>query len=950
MPEQSLVRPIVPSIGSRHRVLTRVLTRAVTPLAGALLAAVLLAPGAARAQGGNGTVTGRVTESGGDGIVGVTVAVTGQPRGAITRSDGSYRLTLPAGSYELNARLLGYASAKASVTVIAGGTATQNFTLARAASVLNAVAVTGSRRTTERTVTEAPVPIDVVGSAEIKQTGRTETSQILQMLVPSVNFPRTSIAGGVDMQRPFTLRGLGPDQALVLINGKRRHAGAVVAVNNSVGRGSTGVDLNAIPAQSIERIEVLRDGAAAQYGSDAIAGVINVILKEDAPATFSATVGQVSSSVNAAPYGTQRFSDGGVVQLDANKGWAFAGGRGFLNLTGEGRDRAATSRSLPDQRPQYFTAATDDSVRRGLPVTIGGVRIPEAAVDYARNNTWFGDAALRDGGGAWNAGFDVGRGVRLYSFGGATYRVGQSWGFARRPQEAVVVRSIYPQGFLPSIIGTSQDYSGAVGAKGSTGGWTWDLSSIIGQNRFDFDVRNSNNPTLGNASPRDFENGALRSTQVTLNGDLARQLSVGLSAPVNVAIGAEARFDRYQIFRGEEASYIDGGQSVLDGPNRGGRVPAGSQLFYGFKPSDEVNATRSSQAGYLDVEVTPFRRLQLGAAGRFENFSDFGSATIGKLTARLEPVRTVALRGAASTGFRAPSLAQTYYSSTASNVLIVAGAATANEVATLPVTSPAARALGATDLTPERSRNLSAGIALTPSQQFTLTADWFGIEIDDRVVLSETFVGPAVQTLIRPFGLQGDIRPRFFTNAIDTRTRGIDVVARYARDLGNESALRATAGFNQSRTRITRVSANPPQLASVNQVLLGRTERSRFEEAQPWTSFRVNANYTRRQYSVELQQARFGTFWSRPDLSVPVGQRYAVSDQKFGARWITDLSVTRRFEEVSLAVGADNLFDVYPDRIAITNPENQGGSRMYSGFSPFGSNGRFVFLRATYTP
>jgi iron complex outermembrane receptor protein len=721
-------------------------------------------------------------------------------------------------------------------------------------------------------------------------------------------------------------------------------------VNNSVGRGSTGVDLNAIPASSIERIEVLRDGAAAQYGSDAIAGVINVILKEDAPATFSVTAGQVSSSVNSAPYGTQRFSDGGVVQIDGNKGWSFLGGRAFLNLTGEGRDRGATSRSLPDQRPQYFTAATDDSVRRGLPVTVGGVRIPEAAVDYARNNTWFGDAALRDGGGAWNAGYDTKPGIRLYSFGAATYRVGQSWGFARRPQEAVVVRALYPQGFLPSIIGTSQDYSGALGAKGDAKGWAWDLSGAVGQNRFGFAVRNSNNPSLGLASPRNFENGDLRSTQLTFNGDLSRQFGVGMAAPMNVGLGVEGRFDRYQIFRGEEASYIDGGQTVLDGPNRGGRVPAGSQLFYGFKPSDEVNATRNSQAGYLDVEITPFRRLQIGAAGRFENFSDFGSATIGKLTGRLEGTKWLALRGAASTGFRAPSLAQTYYSSTASNVLIVAGQSTANEVATLPVTSPAARALGATDLTPERSRNVSAGIALTPSPAFTVTADYFGIDIDDRIVLSETFVGPLVQNLIRPFGLQGDVRPRFFTNAIDTRTRGIDVVARYARDLGNESSLRATAGFNNSRTRITRVSANPAQLSQVNQVLLGRTERSRFEEAQPWTNFRVNADYSRRQYSVSLQQARFGSYWSRPDLSVPVGQEYAVSDQKFGVRWITDLSVTRRFEQVSLAVGADNLFDVYPDRIAITNPENQGGSRMFSPFSPFGSNGRFVFVRATYTP
>jgi iron complex outermembrane receptor protein len=563
-------------------------------VAGAAVA--LLAP-LARLHAQAGDVTGRVTQAGSDEpIAGATVAVTGQRRGAITRGDGTYRITLPAGQYELAARLIGYTSVKANVTVAAGGTVTQNFQLTRAASVLSAVAVTGSRRATERSVTEAPVPIDVVTSAEIKQTGRTETSQILQMLVPSVNFPRTSIAGGVDMQRPFTLRGLGPDQALVLINGKRRHAGAVVAVNNSIGRGSTGVDLNAIPAASIERIEVLRDGAAAQYGSDAIGGVINIILKEDAPGSISATVGQVNSSLNAPPLGALRYNDGGVVQLDANKGWDFGGGRGFLNLTAEARDRGATSRNLPDQRPQYWTAATDDSVRRGLPVTIGGVRVPEAAVDFSRNNFWYGDAAIRDGGGFWNAGYKPGRGIEVYSFGGATYRVGRSFGFSRRPAEPVVVRSLHPQGFLPSIVGTSQDVSGAVGAKGRAAGWAWDVSGTVGQNRFAFDVNNSNNPTLGNASPRDFYAGTLRSTQMTYNADASRQFAVGLAAPVNVGVGAEARFDRYAIARGDTASWIDGGQAVLDGPQRGARVPGGSQLFYGFKPSDVVNATRESQA------------------------------------------------------------------------------------------------------------------------------------------------------------------------------------------------------------------------------------------------------------------------------------------------------------------------------------------------------------------
>lgn len=294
-----------------------------------VLVAIALVSPPAVAQSST-AITGRVLEEGsGRPVQGALIYVTGTQRGTQTRADGSYRLAVGAGRVELTARFLGYATSRATVTVATGRSATQDFTLVKAPLTLEAVAVTGTRRVAERTVTEAPVPIDVVGSDEMKLTGRTEVTQILQALVPSLNFPRSSIAGGVDMQRPFTLRGLGPDQALVLVNGKRRHAGAVVAVNNSVGRGSTGVDLNAIPGAAIDRIEVLRDGAAAQYGSDAIAGVVNVILKRNAPLSISGTLGQTSRS------------DGQLAQVDGS--WSRAlGERGFVTLSGEYRDRART--------------------------------------------------------------------------------------------------------------------------------------------------------------------------------------------------------------------------------------------------------------------------------------------------------------------------------------------------------------------------------------------------------------------------------------------------------------------------------------------------------------------------------------------------------------------------------------------------------------------------------
>jgi iron complex outermembrane receptor protein len=905
------------------RSLTRLLS-----LAGVL--ATLVSPAAASAQATT-EVAGSVKDAGGTPLGGATVVVSGTAVGTQVKDDGSYKLALRPGNYTLVARLIGYTAQVKTVTVTAGRPTVLDFTLSRAASQLQAIAVTGSRRQ-ERSVVTAPVPVDVITSEDIKQTGRTETAQILQMLVPSLNFPRSSIAGGVDGQRPFTLRGMGPDQVLVLLNGKRRHAGAVIAANNSVGRGSAGVDLNAIPASAIERIEVLRDGAAAQYGSDAIAGVVNIILKQNAPAQFSATLGQGNSTVEQ-----RRFTDGGVTQADGSWSKAF-GDRTYLNISGEYRDRGLTNRSNPDLRQQYFNDAT-----------IAADRLAQT-----RNNSWYGDAALREGGFMANFGSTTTSGLTFYAFGGASARESRAFGFPRRPLERTVVRAIHPDGFLPEIWGTSVDASLTGGVKGQFAGWSWDLSSYYGGNGFKFDVRNSNNPTMGTASPTEFYAGQLRSFQSTTNFDIARPIDVaGFAGPINLALGAEVRRDRYQIVRGDSTSYIDGGVRVLDGPDLGQLTVAGSQLFYGFRPSDERNVSRTSYAGYADVEANPISRWTVGLAARAENFSDFGSAVIGKATTRLEVNHTFAVRGAFNTGFRAPSLGQANYSATASNVLIVGGVPTPNEVLTLPVNTPAARALGATDLKAERSRNLSYGFTWTPQRNFSATVDWFDIRVEDRIVLSENFVGAGVQALLAPFNLPGDIRPRFFTNAVDTRTRGVDVVLRYTRELEKGSTLSATAGYNYNRTSLLRVSPPPGPLAALTPVqqLYGRVERSRLTEAQPRNLARFNVTYSRPKWSTNVQHAYFGGWWTRPDLALAPTVVRAPSDQYFTGKWITDVSVTRKFDDnFSGTLGIDNLFDVYPDRLRVSNPENTGGTRLFSPFSPFGANGRFLFFRMAYTP
>jgi iron complex outermembrane receptor protein len=878
-------------------------------------------------------VSGRVVEEGSNRPVqGATVFVVGSQRGAISRGDGTYRLTVEPGRNEISVRLLGYVTARASVNVLAAQHATHDFVLVKAPLSLEAVAVTGSRRATERTVTEAPVPIDVITAADIKATGRTEVAQMIQALVPSLNFPRSSIAGGVDMQRPFTLRGLGPDQALVLINGKRRHAGAIVAVNNSVGRGSTGVDLNAIPAAAIERIEVLRDGAAAQYGSDAIAGVVNIILKQSAPPTLSTTLGMTSRH------------DGQVAQVDGSYSHPF-GARGFITLSGEYRDRARTNRAETDTRVQYFTKAQDDSIAAGLPVTVGGTRITPEMLAATRDNSWYGDSWLHDVGGFYNAGATLESGVELYAFGGATRRFGRAWGFSRRPGEPVVVRALYPTGFLPSIDGTVIDYSTTAGVKGITSAWNYDLSAALGSNSFRFDIRNTNNPTYGLQSPTDFYAGRLTSRQLTANLDLSRSFAIGLPLPVNFATGAEGRLDGYRIDQGQPESYLNGGVAILDGPTATRPATPGAQLFYGFKPTDETNTTRNSVAAYIDVEGNLTSAFTLELAGRTERFSDFGSATIGKVAARYQLPLGFSLRAAANTGFRAPSLAQSVYSSTASNVLFVGGVPTPNEVATYPVNSDIAKALGAKPLQAETSRNYSAGATWAPTREFSATFDYFDITITDRIVLSENFVGAQVRAFLRNnFNIIGDIRPRYFTNAVDTKTTGADLVVRYVAELAPETVLRSTLGLNRNHTDITRVTPAPPELLALGQsVLFGRVEINRSTETQPRSNARINVNVQRKSISLDVQAARYGEFTIRPDLT-----GNPANDQTFGAKTIIDLSLTYRVRATGLTLGMDNVFDVLPDRNILIN--TVGGTKPYSEYAPYGQNGRFMFLRLAYAP
>ncbi|HKO14922.1 MAG TPA: TonB-dependent receptor [Gemmatimonadaceae bacterium] len=889
------------------------------------VAAALLLPVALHAQD-TGTITGRVSDPAGTPLEGASISLAGTQRGAIARSDGSYRFLAPAGRYLVRARLLGYAVATDSVSITAGATVQQNFTLAKAATSLEAVTVLGTRGEA-RSVIDAPVPIDVLPSIEMRSTGRTETSQMIQAVAPSFNFPRTTLGDATDNVRPATLRGLSPDQALVLVNGKRRHLSSVVNINGFVGRGSEAVDLNAIPASMIDHIEILRDGAAAQYGSDAIAGVINIVLKSTAPGDVTAQVGEYSTQEPAVGnYTSPTYKhDGKLFYTDLNHGFRF-GQNGFLFMGGEIRDRGWTNRAAPDLRQQYFTndpRNTDPNLPTPGRITF---RI--------------GDSYNHDTMGWLNTGTTLSNGMQLYAFGGLSRRFGDAFAFWRRPQDNNNVRQIYPNGFLPEEQPVILDGSGFAGVKGTAAGWEYDLSSGYGRNSFDMNVVHSVNVSMGTQSPTDFHAGTLAFGQWTTTLDAFRNIGVGMSAPLHAAWGLEFRRDQYRITPGDTASYANGGQPVYDPSGNPTTTPGpvGSQAYPGFAPQDAGNHARSNIAGYLDLSNDITTQLFVDVAGRYEHYSDFGSTTTGKIAARYEPVKGYALRGAISSGFRAPSLGQEYFANTAIN--FVGTPAVPLEIRTFPVTSEVAQVLHATPLKPEKSMNYSAGIAMEPWRALGLTIDYYRIDLDDRIVLSNNFTGKAVSDTLAAHGITNVQGARYFTNAVDTRTNGLDVIANYGWPFARDGLLRVTAAYNGNWTKVTRVDSSSV-IPGQGVALFSRVDRTRLEKGNPRNNLLFSANLGAGRFGIDARTHRFGevtSFGTNPNGS---------GDQTWGAKWVTDLSLS--FGPVArgtVTLGADNIGNAYPDPNIANNTNT--GILPYSGIAPFGINGRFLYAKVSF--
>lgn len=884
----------------------------------ALSAAALFHPVTAAAQA-SGTVTGRVVDAAGVPLRGATVLLTGTQRSGRVGADGNYRVTAPPGRYAIVARLIGYGSQTDSVTIDADASTTKDFTLAQAATALEAVTTLGSRGQ-QRTVLDAPVPIDVFPAPEIRSTGRTETAQMIQALAPSFNFPRTTLGDATDNVRPATLRGLSPDQALVLVNGKRRHTSAVVNINGFVGRGSEAVDLNAIPASMIDHIEILRDGAAAQYGSDAIAGVINIVLKTDAPGDVTAQVGEYST---LEPATNTHLHDGKMFYTSADKGFGF-GQNGYLFLGGEVRSRGATNRAAPDLRQQYFGNQTALEADPNLPV-------PDR-IDFS-----IGDSYTHDVEGFLNAGTTLSNGIQLYAFGGASHRFGDAAGFWRRPRDDNNVRQIYPNGFLPQEQPTIFDGSGYVGAKGNAAGWQYDLSTGYGRNTFDMYLANSVNVSLGPTSPTNFYAGQMAFGQWTNNLDLFRDLQVGLPTPLHTAVGAEFRVDQYKIGPGDSASIASGSYTIFDSTGAETNRPAavGSQVYPGFRPKDSGSHSRNNVAGYIDLSEDITSALLVDVAGRVEHYSDFGATTTGKISSRFEPIKGYAFRGAVSSGFRAPALGQEYFSNTAIN--FVGTPAVPLEIRTFPVGSEEAQILHAKPLKPERSMNYSAGIAMEPLPRLAVTVDYYRIDIKDRIVLSNNFTGADVVDSLAAAGLVGLQGGRYFTNAVDTRTNGLDVIANYAWAFGQSSVLRLTAAANSNSTKVTRVDTSTV-LGGHSDQLFSRVDRARLEKGNPRNNYVFSANYRSGLFGIDARTHRYGSVTSYG--TTPAG------DQTWSPKWVSDLALSfGPVQRGTITLGVDNLSNQYPDESIPGNTNS--GILPYSGIAPFGIDGRFLYGKVT---
>ena len=857
-------------------------------------------------------------------LAGATVTVLGTKNTAVTDDEGRYSLEIPPGAVRLRVDFVGFKSEEKGLTLEKGDKVELGFSLVTA-TLNETIVVVGSR--TPRTNVDSPVPVDVVTSEEIARSGRTETGRVLHALAASyISAPQT-IADGSDHVDPASLRGLGPDQVLILVNGKRRHRSALMHVNGTFGRGTVGTDLNAIAVGSIKRIEILRDGAASQYGSDAIAGVINIVTKDVTDLLDVTTETGITAK-----------RDGAQLKASANYGFKLGESGGFLNLTGDFLEKQATSRGGV-YTGTIFVAdqAMDDQLlaQSGLSRDDFGMKI--------------GEAAATSGIAAYNMELPISDVAKFYSFGDIGHRRGSAAGFRRFPKEQEKnVPEFYPRGFLPLIEPTIDDAAITVGVR-RKGDWNVDTSLTHGRNSFGFNIEDSVNASLGASSPTTFDAGTLAFEQTVADVDLLHKVDQSSLHALNVVLGSELRIERYRIEAGDEASYADGPETYDVNGVPQDKVP-GAQVFPGFQPSNEVDRRRDSIGLYAGLESELTKKIAVDVGGRFENYSDFGRSLIGKVAGRAKLAGPLAIRGGVSTGFRAPSLQQLWFSNVSTQFVTnsTTNMLEATQVITPNNASPITReAFRIPSLREERSLNASGGITLKSGGNFSLTADGYFIRLKDRIVLTSLFPdsNPIVAGILAPFGVD---QAQFFANAVNTSTKGLDVVADYSTDAGS-GTLALTGSVNFTSTTVTDINI-PSSLvnkfggdrALVQGFYFGRLARNRIEDSVPHQKGTAAVRYTIAGLTALARANYYGSVNYKPDNPD--------NDETFGAKVLFDLDVGYQFtKNVLLTIGADNLFNTFPDP-QTKAPNISSGRFIYSrNVTQFGQNGGFYYAKLELT-
>ncbi len=909
-------------------------------------------------QAQTGTIKGMVRDERGP-LAGASVTVNN--KGTTTNENGEYQIKVAPGKYNVSFTYAGYQLFTKQVTVAANETVTADAVMTASATGEEIVLV-GSR-STGRSKLATPVPVDVIPVSQvINQLGQVDLNQILNFIAPAFQSSRQTVADGTDHLDPAQLRGLGTDQVLVLINGKRRHQAALVNVNGTINRGQVSTDLSTIPATAIERIEILRDGAAAQYGSDAIAGVINIVLKKttnhlEAGVSYGAFVTKYPKNyalyklANKTDDPNVKVTDGNTVQ--ASVGYGFDLGKGYLNLTGEYVDREKTNRTgtyTGAIYPNVNGVNRDDSILAARGLT-------RNAVDMRVGNSDMKATSL-----FYNFAYPVSANGEIYVFGGYSKKEGNATGVFRYPSGyanignaqkfAAQATALYPNGFLPQILTDIIDFSTAVGFRTKINQWNFDISNTYGSNKFDFGVANSVNYTQFAVSPNPqttFDPGGLKFSQNTVNADISRKYSV--MAGLNVAAGAEYRSEKFGIRAGEEASYKNYDVTPSS-------VGPGAQVFPGFTAAGDH--TRNSQAVYVDLEQDFTNQFLLTGALRYEHYSDFGSTLNYKFSSRYKFSDNFSVRGSVSSGFRAPSLQQRYYTKT--NTLFVGTPLAPIQAATLTNDSQAASLLGIPQLKEETSQNYSVGFTARPFTGFEITIDAYQVDIKNRIILTNNFNGNTNAQIKQILDNAGASQANFFTNAVDTRGSGLEAVFSYNKNFMHKQSLRTTLAMSFIDNEIKKdANGNPiihasALLTSGGQLAnyFNREDQSRFEVANPKNKISLTFNYKYSRFGAMLRFVRFGqvqyldggNFFAPNMVTNAFTGQVESTDQTFKPKLVTDLSLSYDItKSVTATIGANNLFDVYQDIQAHSSNQSSGRFVYSRRVEQMGYNGAYYFAR-----